>query len=141
MAGEAVMESLEQVSERCADPTGAVYAKLFEQHPEMKPLFVLDKDDAAKGHMLHEVLENLIDFTGERHIAPHFIRSELVNHDNLGIAPDVFGTFFPILRDTFKDILGADWTEAMERDWNGLIAEIDEMIREEAGGMAQGARA
>ena len=141
MAGEAVMESLEQVSERCDDPTGAVYAKLFEQHPEMKPLFVLDKDDAAKGHMLHEVLENLIDFTGERHIAPHFIRSELINHDNLGIAPDVFRTFFPILRDTFKDILGADWTEAMEKVWNGLIAEIDEMIREEAGGMAQGARA
>jgi len=136
MNGAVILETLERVAGKCGDPTPLVYDRLFTQHPDVKAFFVLDTDDGVKGHMLQEALENLIDYSGEGQTAGHFIRAELVNHDNLGIPPDVFRTFFPVLRDTFKEVLGDEWTAEMETAWRGLLADLDGMIAEEAAGMA-----
>ncbi|MEN6543659.1 globin [Parvibaculum sp.] len=123
-----VMESLEKVGDRVGDPTPLVYERLFSRNPDMKALFVRDANDLVKGEMLAQVIECLVDFTGDRRYAANMIPSELRNHENLGVPPAVFATFFGTVMETFRDILGADWTPEMEREWRQLLAGLDGLI-------------
>lgn len=121
MDAEIIVESLEAVAER-GDPMAAVYQRLFALHPETEPLFILG--ESAKGHMLDEVINVILDFVGPRTYAPHFMRSERVNHENLGVAPEVFMSFFEIVRDAFRDMAGAAWTAPMDAAWDELLVEL-----------------
>lgn len=132
MNSEIIDASLEHVAERCEDPTPLVYQRLFEQHPEFRELFILDRQDEAKGHMLSEVITCISDFVGPRHISEGLITTEMINHDHLGIPNDVFQTFFTIVRDTFKDILGNEWSEDYESNWNELLTALSQMVKEKA---------
>lgn len=122
---EIITASLSRVSERCADPTPLVYGRLFATNPEMRELFVRDQNDSVKGHMLYEVLEAVLDFEGRGAYARNLIQCEIVNHENLGVPPDVFATFFSVVMETFKDLLGDDWTAEVDRAWRGVIADLD----------------
>ena len=89
-----INESLERVGARCADPTSLVYERLFARNPEMRALFVRDTDGSVRGQMLYQVLEVFLDFLGRGAYASNLISSEVVNHENLGVPPAVFATFF-----------------------------------------------
>lgn len=127
-----ITDTLEKVVERVGDPTPFVYERLFKAQPEMEAMFVMDKTGAVRGHMLSEALDGIIDFIGERHYADNLIRSEIVNHEGLGVPPDVFATFYGNVRDTFRDILGGDWTAEMETAWARLLDELAAAIHEQA---------
>ena len=58
-----IESSIERVAEIAGDPAAQVYARLFAEQPEMRKLFVLDRDDSAKGHMLAEALDCVFDVT------------------------------------------------------------------------------
>lgn len=120
-----IIESLERVAEIAGDPAPAVYERLFEQHPEMKPLFILDTNCSARGHMLSEVLECVLDFCDGNTYALNFIESEKMNHDGIGVPPDVFHKFFAITVEVFRELLDADWTAEFEAAWNGVLAELN----------------
>ncbi len=122
---EIITASLGLVSERCADPTPLVYGRRFAANPQMQELFVRDQNDSVKGHMLYEVLEAVLDFEGRGAYARNLIQCEIVNHENLGVPPDVFATFFTVVMETFKDLLGDDWTAEVDRAWRGVIADLD----------------
>ena len=113
-----VVESLELLAERDIDPTRAVYARLFSENPEMEELFIRDHAYSVRGQM---VLENLLDYATNRTFGLHMIRAERVNHVNLGVPQDVFGTFFGVVQTTVGELLGADWTPEMDRAWSALI--------------------
>jgi hemoglobin-like flavoprotein len=125
MDAEPITASLELVAERCADPTRLVYERLFSRAPEMEALFVRDTDYSVRGQMLYQVIETLLDYVGRRHFALGMIRSEIVNHENLGVPPEVFASFFATVMETFRDILGPDWTPSMDDAWRGLLAELE----------------
>ncbi len=125
-----VMESLEKVAERVGDPTPLVYARLFARNPEMKDLFVRDTNNLVKGEMLAQVIECLVDFTGDRRYAANMIPSELRNHENLGVPPAVFATFFGTVMETFREVLGEDWTPEMDQAWRRLLAGLEDLIGE-----------
>lgn len=127
-----INETLEKVVERVGDPTPQVYARLFAAQPEMEALFVRDTDGSVRGHMLSEALDGILDFIGARTYADNLIRSEIVNHENLGVPPDVFATFYANVRDTFRDILGDEWTPDMESSWQGLLGELSKTIEQPA---------
>ena len=129
---DAITESLEQVAERCEDPTAAVYGLLFARHPEMRNLFVRDTNGAVRGQMLQQAIEIILDYVGVRGFSANFIAAEVVNHENLGVPPDVFASFFGVMRDTFRDILGADWTPAFEKAWRDLVGELSARAGAEA---------
>lgn len=95
----AIVQSLELVAE-CGDPAPLVYARVFELHPQMRQLFVRDTDGS------------------------NLMRSEIVNHENLGVPPDVFVSFFTTVRDVFAQMLGADWSAAMGKAWAELLDRI-----------------
>lgn len=127
-----IERSIERVAEVEGDPAEKVYARLFAEQPEMEPLFVLDRDGSAKGHMLAEALDCVFDLLGPRAYAPTLIQSELTNHSGFGVPPRVFATFFRIVRDCFRDILGNEWDAATDTAWQALLADIDAFVAEQA---------
>jgi len=125
---EIIIATLELVAEKVGDPTPLVYAELFRQQPEMEAMFINDKDGAVRGHMLSEALDGIMDFVGARNYADNLIRAEIVNHENLGVPPDVFATFFAVIRDAFRDTLGREWTGEMEAAWAALLIALSETL-------------
>ncbi|WP_374656214.1 globin domain-containing protein [Phenylobacterium sp.] len=117
--------SLELLAERDIDPTAAVYERMFEQHPHMKPYFWRDKDWAIRGEMLSRTFAAILDFVGERRYADVMIGTEMVTHEGYDVPREVFSTFFAIVRDALRDLLGGDWTPAFESAWAELLAEIE----------------
>jgi len=121
---DAITESLEQVAERCPDPTAVVYDLLFARHPEMRELFVRDANGAVRGQMLQQAIEIILDYIGPRGFSANFIACEVVNHENLGVPPYVFASFFAVMRDAFRKILEPDWTARCDEAWTELAAEL-----------------
>lgn len=120
-----VAHSLELVVEKCGDPTDLVYKRLFADAPELEPLFLLDKDGSARGNMLSQILECFLDFSNNGNYAASMISCERTNHEHIGVPHDVFDSFFATIIDTFKDILGADWTPEIDKAWTSLIRDLN----------------
>lgn len=123
-----IIESLEQAALACEDPTSLVYRRLFQSNPELKELFVLDRRDEAKGHMLFEVIEAIIDFVGPKYTSEGLIVTELINHQQIGVPIEVFETFFTTVRDTFREMLGNKWTLDFESAWVQLLFELSQVV-------------
>ena len=117
--------TLELASERGGDLTARVYRRLFADHPQMEALFIRDHNGAVKGEMLARVFEAILDFAGERHYAAQLIQCEVITHDGYGVPPEVFRVFFGTVAATLRDVLGADWTPAIDAEWTRLLAELD----------------
>jgi hemoglobin-like flavoprotein len=117
--------TLELAAERADDLTPLVYRRLFSQHPEMEAQFIRDTQGLVKGEMLARVFEAILDFAGERRYAAHLIQCEVVTHDGYGVPPDVFRIFFGTVAQTLHEVLGADWTPAIDTAWKKLLAELD----------------
>ena len=117
--------SLELVSERCADLTPLVYARLFAQYSQMEALFWRDRNHAVKGEMLANVFQIILDFVRENAFAANMIQCEVVTHAGYDVPPDVFRTFFPIVAATIREQLGGDWTAQIDAAWKKLLAELD----------------
>jgi hemoglobin-like flavoprotein len=124
----AIEASLELAAERAGDITPLVYDRLFAGWPEMEALFVRDTDGAVRGQMLAQVFEALLDFSGRRYFSLGLIQTEIVNHEGLGVPPDVFARFFAVVRDTVREACGADWTAGMEAAWSRTLAEADALF-------------
>jgi len=122
---EALIASLEAVAERCGDPAPLVYARLFENHPEMEVLFVRDTDGAVRGQMLQQVIESLLDLVGRQSFGVNLILSEATNHENLGVPPQVFAGFFRTVMEAFRAALGEAWLPHYAAAWEDILAELD----------------
>jgi len=118
---ELILATLEIVAERRGDPTPDVYARLFAVHPELEALFLMDRDGGVRASMMQQALECILDYIGDRLVAPQIIASSRIHHDGYNVPMDRFDSFFVAIRDVFRDILGADWTSEMEREWAGLL--------------------
>ena len=116
--------SLELIAERGVDPTDRVYALLFERQPGMQPYFWRDTNGAIKGEMLSRTFAAILDFVGERRYADHMIGAEMVTHEGYDVPREVFATFFAVVRDALRDLLGEAWTPAFELAWNEVLVEI-----------------
>jgi hemoglobin-like flavoprotein len=120
-----IEESLALAGERCADPAPRVYARLFARQPEMETLFWRDRTGAIKGEMLAKVFEAILDFVGERKYAAQLIQCEVVTHEQYDVPPAVFRTFFGVMAETLREILGPDWTDKTDAAWQRLLADLD----------------
>jgi hemoglobin-like flavoprotein len=122
--GEIVAASLEFVAERAGDPAPAVYARLFADHPEMEALFVRDTTGAVRGEMLAVAFACLLDLGGSGAYAANLIAAERVNHEGVGVPPEVFAQFFPIVMQTCREILAEAWTADVDAAWAAALAQI-----------------
>lgn len=125
-----VAASLEALAERDDDPTAAVYRRLFARSPEMEALFINDVRGAARGEMLSVVFETLLDLAQAGYYAPNMIRAEIVNHENLGVPPVVFASFFPVVMETVRETLGDAWTPDTQAAWDQLLGQLEGLVGE-----------
>lgn len=123
-----VTHSFELAAARCDDLTPLVYDRLFREQPQMRQLFVLDRDNAVKGSMLEWTINCILDLVDARAFGRNFIRAEASNHVRNGVAASDFPIFFRALADTLAELLDADWSPAMEAAWRDLLAELDAMV-------------
>jgi hemoglobin-like flavoprotein len=70
------------------------------------------------------VFETLIDIAGPRAYGFNMAEAERVNHEGLGVSNDVFASFFAVVMETVRDLLGDAWTPEMETAWGEAIGEI-----------------
>jgi hemoglobin-like flavoprotein len=121
---QAVTQSLEIAGERGGDLTGAVYARLFAEHPEMEALFVRDTDGLVRGEMLARVFDAILDFMSRRAYSAQLIQCEVVTHEGYGVPPAVFGVFFDTVAETVRAVVGEAWSAATDRAWRRLLADL-----------------
>jgi len=127
--GELIVESFELAAERCEDLTPLVYKRLFAQQPEMEPHFWRDTSGAIKGEMLARVIEAILDFVDARQYAHRLIQCEVMTHDGYDVPPRVFATFFGVVADTMKDLLGEAWTGEIDEAWKRTLADLDFFVK------------
>ena len=127
MNTDLIARSLEMVAERHGDPAPLVYARLFAEHPDMEVLFVRDTAGSVRGQMLMVVIESLLDYIGGNAYSANLIRIERINHEGLGVPPEVFDTFVATVMATFKDLLGDDWTPEIDAAWCGVLTELAQL--------------
>lgn len=120
---EILTGSLDLVTDRIGDPAPLVYERLFKETPEMQELFWRDTAGLVRGQMLTVLFESLMDLADEKTYAPSLLQSERVNHENLGVPPEVFDSFLVTVLNTFREQLRPYWTEEMDSVWLELIAE------------------
>lgn len=125
MDASLIERSLEIAAERDADLTPRVYARLFADHPEMEAMFVRDTNGAVRGEMLARVFEMILDFIDRRAYAAQMIQCEVVTHEGYGVPPEVFGVFFGKVADTLREVVGADWTPAVEAAWREMLDQMN----------------
>ncbi len=126
MSDDAVIiaETLERVAERVGDPMALIFERLFAEIPEVEALFIRDKGGLVRGQMFQVTMESLLDFLGDRSYGANLIQIERVNHQGLGVEPEMFDRFYLTVMATFKDILGSDWTTEMDTVWRRVIGEL-----------------
>jgi len=119
-----IVETLERVTERVGDPTPLIFERLFAEMPEAEALFVRDKGGLVRGQMFQVTIESLLDYLGDRSYGANLIQIERVNHQGLGVEPEMFDRFYLTVMATFKVILGPDWTAQMEAAWIRVVGEL-----------------
>jgi len=102
-----------------------VFQRLFAESPEVEDLFIRDPAGLVRGQMFQVTIESLLDFLGDRSYGANLIQIERVNHQGLGVEPEIFDTFYITVMATFKDILGSDWTDQMEAVWSRTVRELN----------------
>lgn len=125
MSAALIEWSLERVSERRGDPTAEIYARLLRDRPDLDALFVLDRQGGVRGSMLSHVFEVLLDMAGPRRFAANFVRSEWATHEAMGVSATDYVSFFHIVRDTVRDMLGEEWSADVDAAWRRVIGEIE----------------
>ena len=125
-----IEQSFELAAERCDDLTPHVYRRLFHRHPEAQAMFRTEGSEPVKGSMLSLTIEAILDFVGERSGRYRMIECEAVSHDAYGTSRDLFVTFFSVIADTLRDLLGSDWSDEIDEAWRRLLAQLNGVVQE-----------
>ena len=119
-----VERSFELAGERCEDLTPAVYRRLHAERPETLTMFRTEGGDLVKGSMLAMTIEAILDFAGPRSGKFRMIACEVMSHDAYGTSRELFVTFFGVIRDTLRELLGREWSRDIDEAWERLLADI-----------------
>jgi hemoglobin-like flavoprotein len=125
-----ITESLELAAERCEDLTPIVYDRLFRERPETRTMFRTEGSTLVKGSMLQLSLDAILDFAGERKASHRMIFCEVQSHECYGTPPELFGVFFTVIADCLRELLGNDWSPAMETAWSKLLTDLDVYVND-----------
>jgi len=120
----AIATSLEYLVEKLGDPQAQIYQHLYQQHPEVRPLFVLDTDGGVRGAMLQTTLETILDYATHNRLDHVSLAAWRSHHVGYEVDAELFTRFFVIIRDCAKDVLGSDWTVDMESAWAELLRQV-----------------
>jgi len=123
-----IQQSFEIAAERCEDLTPLVYRRLFREHPETQAMFRTEGSELVRGSMLALTIESMLDFAGDRTGRFRMISCEVQSHDAYGTPRELFGTFFGVIVETVREVLGDDWSPEIDQAWGKLLGEIDAFV-------------
>ena len=123
-----IEQSFELAAGRCADLTPLVYQRLHLAHPETQSMFRSEGSELVKGSMLALTIEAMLDFAGERSGKFRMIECELTSHDAYGTPRDLFASFFGVIAETLREVLGGDWSREIDDAWQKLLREIEGVV-------------
>jgi len=123
-----IQHSFELAAERCEDLTPPVYRRLFREHPEAEAMFRREGGDLVKGSMLAMAIDAMMDFAGDRSGSFRMIECELQSHDAYGTPRELFASFFGVIADTMREILGSEWSPEIDEAWRKLLGELDSLV-------------
>jgi len=123
-----IERSFELAAERTEDLTPLVYARLHREHPETLAMFRTQGSELVKGSMLALTTEAILDFAGERSGKFRMIACEVSSHDAYGTPRELFFAFFGVIAATLRELLGADWSDEIERAWAETLKEIEGIV-------------
>lgn len=126
---EIIEFTLEYVAEKHGDPTNSVYERLFQRHDDLEKFFVLDDNNHARGNMLTQVFEILLDMAGPKRYGIGAISAEQSNHfSSYGVERQTFMEFFYIVSETCRDMLGEKWTDEIDDAWKRVLCNIERTV-------------
>ena len=131
-SGNPIERSFELAAERCEDLTPLVYRRLLAKHPETQTMFRSEGTELVKGSMLAMTIEAILDFAGERTGKFRMIECEVSSHDAYGTPRELFVSFFGVIAETLREILGNDWTPEIDAAWRAMLAEVEGMVAQSA---------
>lgn len=121
-AATLILESLDRVAEITDDPSAQVYERLFTEYPEFKQLFRHESSgELARQNMFRVTVVALLEHLEGKHSSLTMVNSERINHFHLGVPNEKFNRYYEVVRDTFQDILGDDWTPQTQNAWDDAI--------------------
>ena len=120
----AIATSLEYLVEKLGDPQAQIYQHLYQQYPEVLPLFVLDTDGGVRGAMLQTTLETILDYATLNRLDHVSLAAWRSHHVGYEVDAELFARFFVIIRDCARDAMGSDWTVDMEIAWAELLRQV-----------------
>jgi hemoglobin-like flavoprotein len=123
-----IQQSFEIAAERCEDLTPLVYRRLFREHPETQAMFRSEGSELVRGSMLALTIESMLEFAGDRTGRFRMISCEVQSHDAYGTPRELFGTFFGVIAETVREVLGDDWSPEIDQAWGKLLGKIDAFV-------------
>jgi hemoglobin-like flavoprotein len=123
-----IQHSFELAAGRCEDLTPQVYRRLFREHPETQAMFRSEGSELVRGSMLALTIESMLDFAGDRTGRFRMIGCEVQSHDAYGTPRELFATFFRVIAETVREVLGDDWSPEIDAAWRKLLEEIDAVV-------------
>ena len=123
-----IEHSFELAAERCEDLTPLVYERLFREHPETQAMFRSEGSELVRGSMLALTIDAMLDFAGDRTGHFRMIECEVQSHDAYGTPRELFGTFFGVIAETVREVLGDDWSPEIDAAWRKLLGDIDCLV-------------
>jgi len=124
MSADLIFQTLERASEKCADAAPLVYRRLFELRPEFEDLFVMDSDGGVRGSMLATCFNAILGQLENSPTQRVIISSSRFSHGGYGVSEADFDLMFTAIRDTFRDLIGPDWTPETDAAWTRLLVDI-----------------
>jgi hemoglobin-like flavoprotein len=119
-----IERSFELAAERCEVLTPLVYRRLLEKHPETQTMFRSEGSELVKGSMLALTIEAILDLAGPRSGKFRMIECEVASHDAYGTQRELFISFFGVIRDTLREVLGREWSCDIDEAWERLLADV-----------------
>jgi len=78
--------------------------------------------------MLAMTIEAMLDFAGQRSGKFRMIECEVTSHDAFGTPRELFVSFFGVIAQTPREILGPQWTPDIDQAWRKCLTEIEGLV-------------
>ena len=105
----------------------------MREHPETLAMFRTQGNDLVKGSMLALTTEAILDFAGERSGKFRMIECEVSSHDAYGTPRELFFAFFGVIAATLRELLGAEWSDDIDKAWTEMLTQIEGIVASHEG--------
>ena len=119
--------SFDLVVEREPIVTARFYEHLFENHPEVKPMFSRNKPEAQQ-KMLQEALVAVLDRIEDGAWLTETLGAMGRKHVGYGVRDEMYDWVGEALLQTLAEIAGDDWSDDLHEAWAAAFGAIRDLM-------------